>query len=438
MRKLYIPATAMLAFSYPLTTVILLQTGLPTGQINFFIKGILALLFLVALWGAFQERRKYEAHIICIYAMFLLYGFRLIYDILLLGIVPPNRDASYILLYFFGLSLLPMASLGLCFDRRDLPALHKWLFVVLVLSNLALFYYIMLGGELRTEDAFSGRFEVRAEDDASAILNPITVSLMGAIMSLFIIGRLAAFPSISLFSQILHLALFAVGMANLLAGGSRGPVIDLVVSLVFVVVAILYSVRKNADFRVNPRVALYLGAIATIMTLVVIYFGESLGVVERFQNMFEGQGVRVEEARDFIYAAAWQDFSESPLFGSGYLTMGGFALPHNSLLEVLVALGVIGGALYVWCAWTFLKGVLNAVLGAFGKYAFSIALAAVALVTLTLTSGTVSQSPEVWILVVLTMCMGNASAYDHLRVRRGAVRPRFDPRMTIARPPVRN
>jgi hypothetical protein len=59
MRQLYIPASALLAYSYPFTTVLLLQTGVPTGPANLAIKAGLAILYLLSLVVSLLARRTF-------------------------------------------------------------------------------------------------------------------------------------------------------------------------------------------------------------------------------------------------------------------------------------------------------------------------------------------------------------------------------------------
>ncbi len=408
MRQLYIPATALLAFSYPLTTVWILQLGLPAGAINVFIKAILSVMFAVSLFFSARKKRVISIHLIVIYGYFCIYGIRLLYDIFILEILPPRTSASYILLYFFGLTLMPAVSVGFSFVRSDLPLIHKWIFRVLVLTNLSLLYYVLVVKNLAAEDAFSGRLEVRGDDGISAVLNPIVVSLMGAALALFVLGRLAVFPKMPASHQLLHVGLFGVGMTNLLAGGSRGPVVDFAVGLFFIGGSIAYGAVKRQKLEIRPRVILYLIAMSGGLVFLALSSNLSIFVFDRFKLLFSGHGDRTYEARDYIFAAAWQDFTNAPFIGHSYLTLNGTALPHNAFLESLTALGILGGAAYIVLFSSTIRGIWNGLMGEFGPFAYSVSLSGLALLALSFTSGSVAQSPEIWVMTTLMICMASA------------------------------
>jgi O-antigen ligase len=79
-------------------------------------------------------------------------------------------------------------------------------------------------------------------------------------------------------------------------------------------------------------------------------------------------GDRLEERgpvdfREAVYAGSWQMFLDRPLMGWGFHEMPAelpryvseykdkVLYPHNTYLEVLVELGLVGFALYVWLMW---------------------------------------------------------------------------------------
>lgn len=415
MRKLYIPSMAVLAFSYPFTTVLLLVIGVPVeglGLFNYAIKGLITAVFGVALLAAASQRRSIATIVLPLFLLFGLFGIRLLYDVVGLDIVPPLASPSYILLYFFGLTVLPVLSIAIAFDADDMEALHKWLFWMLVLTNLALFYYVAIQAQdLATENALAYRFQVTGQDDATSVLNPITISLMGAVLLLFVIGRFAVFFRMTLFSQAVHLGIFAVGIANMLLGGSRGPVVAFVFGLMFVAASALkVNSRAIGQFRIRPRVWVYLGLMIVGGVAFALFSDLTIASFDRFRTMFDGSGSRIIEERDYIAAAAWGDFKKSPIIGYSYITMNGTALAHNVFLESFMALGIVGGLVYLFCLLIMLRGIWHGVTGRFGPYGYSVALAGAALIALSMTSGSIGQSPEIWAMVALIMSMAQSRA----------------------------
>lgn len=412
MRKLYVPALALLAFSYPLTTVWLLQFDVPIGPANMVIKAAIALLFGLSLLSSINGQGKIPPILIPLYIFYLLYGIRLLDDVINKGITPPLVSPSYILLYFFGLTFMPALSIGMGFRRDDIPSLHRWMFWLLVLANISVAYYSFAVGGVQADEAFSGRLQVAGEIDSSTVLNPIVVSLSGACLALFVIGRLATQRLESSAAQGVHIALFALGMANMLMGGSRGPLIDFAVGLLFVVASLVTTALGRGQVRIHPRIVAYLTMATIGLVFLALSDVISISVFDRFESMFDSGG-RATEERDYIFGSAWRDFLASPFTGHSYLTMNGLVMAHNSFLEALMSLGIFGGVAYAFCIWRFLSGVWDAMTGVDASRAYPIALTAVALLALSMTSGSIGQSPDIWGMTVLMMCLS-------IRAGRGA------------------
>jgi hypothetical protein len=408
MRKLYIPASALLAFSYPFTTVWLLEAGLPFNDlnlVNFAIKGVITIMFGVGLMAAVGQRRALPFNLFPLLLLFAFYALRLLNDVVSLDILPPQGSKTYILLYFFGLTLLPAVSIAFSFDREDIPIIHRWFLWMLILTNISLLYYVLAVGDLATDNALAYRFEVRGQEDATAILNPITVGLMGALLGLFVLGRLAAFPRMTLWSQMAQLSMLGIGLANLLLGGSRGPIVAFALGLVFVGASAFQGLGNRLAFQIRPRVLFYASAMVVAFSVVALGSDLSIAAFDRFRDMFDSGGSRIVEGRDYIAAAAWHDFSQSPLIGYSYLTMQGTALAHNVFIECFMALGIFGGLTYFVCLFFIVRGIWVGVTGGHGPFGYSLALAAVGLMALSMTSGSIGQSPEIWVMVALAMSM---------------------------------
>lgn len=410
MRRLYIPGVAFLAFGYPLTTVWFLQFDIASPLLNAVVKALTAALLAAALGSSLLAGRRFPARMAPVYIFLFLYGIRLLHDVLVEGIVPPFTTTAYVLSYFFALTLVPALAVGISYQRSDLPLIHRWFYWMLILVNVSLIFYVFSVGYAGTANAMLGRFEVLGEEESTTVINPIVVSLMGAALAIFVLGRLAILKQMSALVQGWHLALFGLGVANMLLGGSRGPVVGFAVAVLVVGVSILYALRgRTGQLSIRPRILLYLAVLFGGLVFLATREGLAIGVFERFRTMLEPGG-RMMEARDFIYAAAWQDFLGSPLIGNSYLTMGGIALPHNVPLEAVAALGIIGGLGVAYFLWLTVWGIWNGALMRQGPHGYSLALLAAAFLVLTMTSGSISQSPELWIVCVVAICMAGPLA----------------------------
>ena len=152
--------------------------------------------------------------------------------------------------------------------------------------------------------------------------------------------------------------------------GTRG--LAVAVLLASVPIAILATMTR----------AVWLSFAATVLVLVVLSKSRSLrrgvalvvvagvGLAAVLSSSQAGGALmdRLQERqpvdfRQAVYAGGWQMFLERPLTGWGFHQMppelpryvdgfqGTVLYPHNTYLEVLVELGLVGLALYVWLMW---------------------------------------------------------------------------------------
>ena len=179
-----------------------------------------------------------------------------------------------------------------------------------------------------------GRYTVSV--DFNPILSGRNAAL-GIVLAMFLL-LVPVSAAVRLYASV-SLPLVAVA---LLAAGSRGPILSLVIGLG--VLAILLP--RGADRR--KRLTLLFGS-----GLISIYLVSRFVPAEAIQRSFSfflgtGSG-RSSNQRTELWREAWQLFTEHPFLGSG---VGGFALrdpiyvyPHNILLESLAELGIVGFAL---------------------------------------------------------------------------------------------
>lgn len=146
-------------------------------------------------------------------------------------------------------------------------------------------------------------------------------------------------------------------------------------------VALLLATVPIAILATMTR-AVWLSFAATVMVLILLSGGRAMrralvtvgliaiaGIVILLSPEFRGAlSDRLEERgpvefREAVYAGSWQMFLDRPLMGWGFHEMpeelpryvseykDKILYPHNTYLEVLVELGLVGFALYVWLMW---------------------------------------------------------------------------------------
>jgi hypothetical protein len=400
MNKVLALAISLLIFGYPIFTTLFLYFDFNTAAGNAAVKGSIVLLFLAVIMFSSTRSTIGIRAAAPLLIFFAIYAFRLLYDVMILDVVYFGQSKIYTLGYFFGLTFIPALAIALYLKKEDIGLLHNWMFYAAVIANVALMLYISNEGVLGSTDAFSGRFEVEGQLEGTAVLNPITVGIMGAILVAYTVGRLGSFSLASPAQQAFHGAMLVVGGTNVLVGASRGPALALAAALLMMLVLLLRSSSGAKGLKLGGKLWVYGGVGLAGLLYLVITRSETIFLFERFSMMFDPSAGRAFELRDVIYAQAWQDFLGAPVFGFSYMTSGGYS-PHNLFLESLMATGVVGSVFLLPIIFNAARGTWRLLLGAVGPAGLSIGLAGICLFIVGLTSGSVGQFPEFWALLTI-------------------------------------
>lgn len=429
MNRLLACAIALLVFSYPIATTWLLQLGLDTSLGNAVIKAsITGLFLLVLLFGRNWNSDGFRAAS-WLLIFFTFYGGRLLFDVVIGNVLYVGQSKLYTLAYFFGLTFLPALAISLNLKKEDSLLLHRWLFIAAIIANASILFYISNQGALGSADAFSGRFEVQGELQGTAVINPIMVGLMGAILVAYTVGRLGTFALATPWQQAYHGALLMAGGANVLVGASRGPALALGLTLALTFFLLIRGSAGALGLKLRGKLWVYGGALIAGLIYLLLTRSESIFLFARFTTMFDTSAGRAFELRDIIFDQAWHDFLSEPVFGYSYMTSGGYS-PHNIFLEALMATGVVGSFFLLPAMVAAVRGAWRILLGQVGAPGVSIALAGVVLFIVGLTSGSVGQFPEFWIILTIVTVLG---AKGHALQARPAGRPAI-PQTRVGRP----
>lgn len=421
MNRILVCAIALLVFSYPIATTWLLQLGLDTSIGNAAIKAAITGLFLlVLLFGREWNLEGFRAAS-WLLIFFSFYGFRLLFNVVIENVLYVGQSKIYTLAYFFGLTLLPAIAISLNLKKEDSLLLHRWLFIAAIIANASLLFYISNEGVLGSADVFSGRFEVQGELQGTTVINPIMVGLMGAILVAYTVGRIGAFALATPWQQAYHGALLMAGGANVLVGASRGPALALALALALTFFLLVQGSTAAGGLRLRGKLWVYGGALIAAVGYLMLTRSESIFLFARFTTMFDNSAGHAFELRDVIYDQAWHDFLSEPVFGYSYMTSGGYS-PHNIFLEALMATGVVGSIFLLPAMVAAVRGTWRLLLGNVGPEGISIALVGVCLFVVGLTSGSVGQFPEFWVILTIVTVLGSKT---RALQPRSAGRPRI-------------
>ncbi len=224
--------------------------------------------------------------------------------------------ATYVILPFITFIVID-------FERYKSVILEGMIFSGFLLGLVVLYMY---GGALGTG---VGRVSNLAYTTGEAILSPLALSYAGSltfalcIFKLLIEKRNTKIQKIYLYSTII------LSFIMFLLGSSRGSVIALLLSAI---VFLGYSPLKNK---------LQLIVLSILATPVIIWAIEASGsgVISRFDGTKKSGG----GGRAAIWSDTIDHFLENPIFG-GKIEIGGI-YPHNFILEIFMATGIIGAFL---------------------------------------------------------------------------------------------
>lgn len=408
LRQFYVIALMLICFSYPITTVWLIELGAPVSEVNLVIKAGILFLFLLSLLVVLAHQPRFPRLILPLLVFLVLYGLRLLYDVMILDILMFLQTRTYVFGYFFGLTLVPVVVIALALRPIDIAVIHRWTFYFLIAANVSLILYTYLRGPIVAETAFAGRLQEDGALESTALLNPILVGVMGAMLAAFAIGRLATFGRMSVSAQVFHVMCLIMGGINVLLGASRGPAVALLVSIALVFAGSLGKVGRGT--RLQPRTWIYVGLFVIGFSTLVAADLIKLQLIERFELMFDPTYKPEGEERQVIYAMAWSDFLSSPFVGSSYVVRQGAYSPHNILLEALMATGAFGGMAFIAAMALMCRGLWKLIRGLAGPLGVSIGLVATCFLVLSMTSGTISGNPEFWAYIVSASLLGHYAA----------------------------
>lgn len=179
-------------------------------------------------------------------------------------------------------------------------------------------------------DVVNGRF------DANSTINSIMYGQTGCAMAL--ISIIGITNKKALRRRILFILTFILGIISIGKAGSRSPLI--VLSLV----SMFYFVARVGMFKTMLIVITVCGLIIAFISQIITFL-QSIGssLIPRLTSMiFENDS----SGRDGIYANTLNLIKESPILGSYYLIRSGVgagSYPHNFILEIFMATGIIGG-----------------------------------------------------------------------------------------------
>jgi O-antigen ligase len=270
----------------------------------------------------------------------IFYSIRVLYDTTGSGSTAENPGTF--LLLWFPITLIPAINfLYIDFSKSNKYLIYSWIFLCIIGAGI-----------LSLSPSQSEQFASQGGRLSNLALNPIALGNYAGslvLLALFIsLNQKAVFSGlVGKFSKIVFPATAAIGVAGVFLSGSRGPLISL---LICVLILFLTSSQKTK---------MGLKFVVTLLLIIGLFgFGVSFaleqgsGSIERiFATEEELSGTSrfsgTENSRLYLYSLVLEKVEKNPLFGFGLELPDGLGYPHNLILESFLALGILGGLMFI-------------------------------------------------------------------------------------------
>lgn len=143
------------------------------------------------------------------------------------------------------------------------------------------------------------------------------------------------------FSRAISILAMVVGVVVLVKSDSRGPLVALVVAILFYIA----SLRISKSYIV---VILALAAAIFVLQLGVVddRILDSIGL-NRVTASFSDELDISARQRQVSFFSAFGEFLDSPIFGNSLEEQTTLFYPHNVIVEALMATGIVGGVPFI-------------------------------------------------------------------------------------------
>ena len=303
---------------------------------------VLLLIYVPSLPG-----RKLPLVLPSLLAFWVIYLARIFYDIVLDGpaIGYAGKGLFFFLTYGLGGCLAPAVVAALAARTLNYRVLNNLLLAFFLICNVLLFAFILFDNGFST-DIFRNRFRV-----GDSVVSPITMSQYGGALLIMATSSWL----ITRRKGLLYPALMLVGFLLLVLGSSRGPLASAVVCAGLLLADQLRIRAKSFVYWSFVMGALLLTAVFIVKFIIPNL--DQIALLNRVtQTIDNGSGL---DEREQQWSSAWEQFIGSPVFGDSLIENAFNFYPHNFLLEVLMATGIVGALALLPAGVIFIKKYLQ-------------------------------------------------------------------------------
>jgi O-antigen ligase len=370
-------------YAFPISSYISEFSDASTNLISIAARALSAVVALSFFIYVIKKRALLRNLDFWVFILFwILYSMRIIYDISR-NSSSLGRDPADYLLFAIVISFISTIPSFNSFDYSS-EALERLVLIILIVLCLAGIYYFHFGGAL--EVILRGQSRASGNER----LNPISFSIFSTCLVAVSLKRVLL-TNVQLGSVLISVVAACVGAYTLLLSSSRGPMLFLGL---FTLLLLCYSFRSNQLKTVVVFSFLTIG----IYTAIKLTGFQSIAkemFVERFNSVTGSAAIdESTEGRVQAYAGAFKQFVDSPIVGSFLEEHTLQQYPHNVLLESFMALGIVGGIVFLII---YLRYLFYSIVGLFISGFSVLFIIALANGVLVMTSGALSFSTEFWL-----------------------------------------
>jgi O-antigen ligase len=336
-------------YGYPIVASIPLLLQVSSTPINASFRALFSVLSLLLIFATLcrSSPLRFDRGFYWFLSFWCIYSLRLIYDLEVMEIKYMNETKEWVYLFAFGGCFLPSVALFFAGRYINLHKMLKNIYLILLLSNAFIFFDVLYLSNGNLSDLFLQRVILEVENnktEASSVINPITISLAGEILALFSIAILLIDEkSISLKKIIVYPALL-LGIINLFLGASRGPVLGFLLFLIFLFYLRIKLRPLTSKLILRTTFFILLSTIFIIFYLIPQLDNLDMELINRtLVSLGRKEDIHYRgEERTTEYASAINQFMRSPIWGDKFVDDVLRSYPHNFILEVLMATGLLG------------------------------------------------------------------------------------------------
>jgi hypothetical protein len=402
------------SFYYPIGAFIILQLGIPSTPVNIFFRSIVAItsLFLITIMLIKKSHIVLNKIIWLLIMWWIFYSLRIIID-LSRGVKFADYGNEFVYGITFGNILLPIIAVILNKETFNYNFFYKWSFNFILIGSTLILISLLILSKGDFTQLVNSRLELVNEagnSNDNIVLNAILIGFYGEI--LFILSFNNLLSPTGRFSKILNYISLSIGLILLFFGSSRGPFISTVLISFLLYLSNFYYKKYKIIYLLKNILYLLILIFTLKLTFLKNVSTEDFAMLRRITQFIEDRKSNENDDRLNSINSAWQDFKDSPVFGKQFVgTLDGY-YPHNVFVEIFMATGLIGACLFFPILF---YSIFKAFKFLFSRNKFKIQIAILFFPCLfsLLTSGSLFQGVEFWLMTTLVIITNNKNLKLH-------------------------